>query len=87
MSRTKLTLAVVVGALAYASVVFAQEHEGGNGPCKADREKFCQGVQPGGGRIVQCLKQHESELSDSCKSAIQQHRRRAPVHGGADAGT
>jgi len=39
--------------------------------CKPDVEKFCQNVQPGGGRIRQCLQQHEAELSDACKA--QQH--------------
>lgn len=38
--------------------------------CKPDVEKFCQGVQPGGGRIVACLKQHEAELSESCKAVF-----------------
>lgn len=37
--------------------------------CKPDVEKFCSGVAPGGGRIMECLKQHESELSDACKAA------------------
>jgi Cysteine rich repeat len=36
--------------------------------CKPDVEKFCQDVQPGGGRIIQCLRQHETELSDACKA-------------------
>ena len=45
-----------------APVAFAQE-----GPCAADVKKFCKDVQPGGGRIVQCMKQHESDLSQACK--------------------
>ncbi len=39
--------------------------------CAAERQKFCQGVQAGGGRIVTCLDQHESELSTQCKLARQ----------------
>jgi Cysteine rich repeat len=38
--------------------------------CAADIEKLCPGIQPGGGRIMQCLKQHKTEVSDSCKQAI-----------------
>lgn len=38
--------------------------------CKADVAKFCPKVQPGGGRIAQCLKQNEAQLSDSCKERI-----------------
>ena len=38
--------------------------------CAGDAEKFCQNVQPGQGRIAKCLKQHQSELSSQCQSAI-----------------
>lgn len=37
--------------------------------CTAEREKFCRGVPAGGGRVVQCLEAHASELSDECKAA------------------
>src|ERR1041385_799129 len=38
--------------------------------CGADVQKLCAGVQPGGGRILACLKQHKDQVSDSCKNAI-----------------
>jgi malate/lactate dehydrogenase len=41
-----------------------------NGACRDDIEKFCKDVQKGGGRIAQCLKQHESELSEGCQQQI-----------------
>ena len=37
--------------------------------CADDAQKLCAGVQPGGGRIVACLKEHKDSLSDSCKQA------------------
>src|SRR5580693_3348112 len=37
--------------------------------CAEDAKKLCAGVQPGGGRIVACLKAHEDSLSDRCKQA------------------
>ncbi|MGO9829575.1 MAG: cysteine rich repeat-containing protein [Myxococcaceae bacterium] len=37
--------------------------------CKPDAEKFCDGIAAGGGHILQCLQQHQSELSDACKAA------------------
>ncbi len=36
-------------------------------PCKADREKFCAGVQPGDGKLRECMQSHEAELSPECK--------------------
>lgn len=38
--------------------------------CKADVEKFCAQVHPGGGRIVQCLKTNEAQLSAPCRERI-----------------
>ncbi len=38
--------------------------------CKADLSAFCKDVKPGGGRLLQCLKQHESELSPECKAQM-----------------
>jgi Cysteine rich repeat len=35
-------------------------------PCKADREKLCSGIKPGDGKLGECLKQHEAELSSEC---------------------
>lgn len=37
------------------------------GACAADIENSCAHVKPGEGRILACLKQHESTLSDECK--------------------
>lgn len=34
--------------------------------CKGDAEKFCKGIRPGGGRILACLKSHQSELAPAC---------------------
>jgi len=42
--------------------------------CKGDAEKVCKDVKPGEGRILKCLKQHETELSPSCKEQLTQPR-------------
>jgi Cysteine rich repeat len=39
--------------------------------CKADAERLCPDVAPGGGRIVKCLKAHKMEVSIGCGKAIQ----------------
>lgn len=38
--------------------------------CWDDVGRLCSDVRRGGGRILQCLKDHESELSDPCKAAL-----------------
>jgi len=35
--------------------------------CAEDIQKFCKDVQPGGGRIAKCLKEHACDLSPACK--------------------
>jgi hypothetical protein len=44
--------------------------------CKDDATKLCKGVKQGGGKIVQCLKQHEDELSAACKEKMAKPRGR-----------
>ena len=39
-------------------------------PCRQDVRQFCGEVQPGGGRIVNCLLDHQNEISDSCYGAL-----------------
>jgi hypothetical protein len=36
--------------------------------CKADVERFCAGIPPGGGRLSACLKANEGQLSPGCKA-------------------
>jgi len=39
-----------------------------NGPCAADRQKYCKGVQPGGGKVVNCLVTHKAQLAPACRT-------------------
>lgn len=69
-----LTMAAALFAMSWS----AQARDAVTGPmgkqaaqaCRADYKKLCDGVKPGEGRGLACLKQHESELSDGCKSAL-----------------
>lgn len=67
----KLVL-IAVATLFFASFSFA---EGGRA-CKEDVQKFCKDIKHGGGLVVKCLKQHESELSDACKG----HKQKMTEH-------
>lgn len=49
----------------------------GEGACKADIERLCPGVPHGGGAVLDCLKQKESELSPECREDMAEHRQRA----------
>jgi hypothetical protein len=69
--RVILTFIMIVSAalsliLLNGMGAFAQ----GAGACAGDIQQFCQGVQPGGGRMVQCLTQHKQQLSPGCKVHI-----------------
>ncbi len=55
--------------LASATATFAADAPGQQA-CREDARKLCSAVQPGGGRIMACLKQHESELSAACQTAL-----------------
>jgi hypothetical protein len=37
--------------------------------CTSDVKALCGSIQPGGGRIRDCMKQHSSQLSPACKAA------------------
>ena len=38
--------------------------------CRVDVDRHCPGVDPGGGRVVACLRQHQLELSKPCQGEI-----------------
>ena len=39
--------------------------------CGGDVKRFCQGVTPGEGRIVQCLEEHAKDLSQDCSKLME----------------
>lgn len=43
-------------------------------PCEEDVQKFCAKVKAGEGRMSKCLKDHEGDLSQACKSHLQAMR-------------
>ncbi len=81
-----MAVAVVAGAV-WALPAAAAEVE--HGACRADVERLCAGVQRGGGRIFECLKAHEADVSESCKTSMAEHRARWKARHAAamDAGT
>jgi hypothetical protein len=70
----KILLAVL--AVSLAAPAFAEhgeKHEGkksGAWACDEDVKKFCEGVEPGDGRLVACVMEHEKELSEGCAAEV-----------------
>jgi len=58
------------GALPPPEMSRAQEVRLMRRSCSGDFRTYCQGVELGGGRALQCLKANESKLSPTCKSAL-----------------
>jgi len=59
-----LIMSLAAGSAAAADVAALRD------ACKADVESLCPGVQPGGGRIKECLKANKDKVSQGCKTAI-----------------
>lgn len=38
--------------------------------CKDDIHKFCMDVKPGEGKIIKCLRENESQITQECKLSI-----------------
>lgn len=39
--------------------------------CEADLRSHCAGIRPGGGRLLQCARAHETQLSADCRAALE----------------
>lgn len=70
--KAMVSAAIALLATVLATAALAQEGKAGkgDGPCAGDAKKFCGNVQPGGGRIARCMKEHEAQLSPACQSQI-----------------
>lgn len=48
----------------------AQGARGALAACKADAERICPGVKPGGGKLIGCLKEHENDVTIGCAKEL-----------------
>jgi hypothetical protein len=39
--------------------------------CVSDIKRLCKGVKPGGGRLLQCLKDNKKDMTVGCAQALQ----------------
>jgi hypothetical protein len=57
-------------ALGFLGVCISGEVRGQEIPCTEEIRALCPDVQPGGGRILQCLKTNEAKLSPACTGRV-----------------
>ena len=66
-----LSASFFVSCLLLAS---AKAQEGGmediRAYCMSDIERLCKGIEPGGGRVIKCLRAHKKEMSVGCAMAL-----------------
>ncbi len=69
---SKRCLAVAVGLVIPCLVPVHAVAQAGpiQGACGSDLKAMCGSVQPGGGRVRDCMREHRAELSAACKIAI-----------------
>jgi acetyl esterase/lipase len=74
--QARRVVAVAVGliAVAVSPALGQQAGYGAMQACRADFRSHCAGTVPGGGRIIQCLLAHESQLSGNCRMALASQR-------------
>ena len=71
---SKLSLAAIAFVVAFSGADSAQSADP-RGACKADYDKFCAGLAPGGG-IVACLNGKRDQLSATCKTALDSRKKK-----------
>src|SRR5262245_52288871 len=69
LSLSVFSVSLATGSTAAQSAQGSDQMAAIRAACAEDAKRFCAGVQPGGGRIVACLKDHKDSLSDGCKQA------------------
>lgn len=62
----------LLALLAIIAVPAIAHAQGGpmQGACKTDIQSLCGAVQPGGGRIRDCMREHRAQISAACKVAL-----------------
>jgi hypothetical protein len=71
--RTTVLLVAMLAAIPAFSGEPQQEEElqAIRAYCKPDVERLCASVEPGGGRIKDCLMKHKEQMSVGCAQALQ----------------
>ncbi|RZN07813.1 hypothetical protein CWO91_25740 [Bradyrhizobium genosp. SA-3] len=71
---SKLSFVAIALVIAFSGAASAQSSDP-RGACKADYDKFCAGIAPGGG-IVACLNAKRDQLTATCKAALDSRKKK-----------
>jgi hypothetical protein len=74
MARRAFAVAVILTLASSGANAQSPAAQTWRAACGADLAQFCGEVQPGGGRIRECLRQNFRQLSPGCKQALRQAR-------------
>ncbi len=67
----RLLSAGFIASCLFLSPAKSQEMQDLSTYCMSDIERLCKGIEPGGGRIIKCLKANKKEMSVGCAQALQ----------------
>ena len=70
-----LMVSTPIPAVAQGLQLDAEEIQALRTYCKADVERICPNVEPGGGRIKACLMEHKEQMSVGCAQALQKSKK------------
>jgi hypothetical protein len=70
LSKHCLAVAIAIIIPALIPTLTLAEPGPMQGPCMSDIKTMCGSVQPGGGRIRDCMRKHRAQLSIACKVSI-----------------
>jgi hypothetical protein len=79
------TLALGAGVGRAEEERHGKRHGGMHGPCMADVEKLCKDAKGDRAAMRKCLKEHEGDLSDRCKKALEKMKKRHGEKPGGEA--
>jgi hypothetical protein len=74
IGMTLVVFSAVIG-LGFWTVSQAFEN---SGACADDLANYCKDVQPGEGRIIKCMEEHENNLSSGCKATMAEMEKKHP---------
>lgn len=69
MKQVMVSLALI-GCLAAGHSAQAQDRAAARKACMPDFQKYCTGVAPGGGRVIQCLTANLDKLTPDCRAVV-----------------